>query len=94
MVWSSLPCPDKSRDFPASDGLEFPVGLAGEGGERDIGVGPASAIAEASTLGILPCPDASLVGNNPPGMPGFEGGAVRARLLAICGGDSDVSESA
>jgi hypothetical protein len=44
-------------------------------------------------LRVLPCPDNSPEGNDSPGMPGDEGGAVRARKRAMGGGDSDVPES-
>jgi hypothetical protein len=56
-------------------------------------MGPASAFADASVLRVLPCPDNSPVGKKSPGVPGDEGGAVRARLQATGGGISDVSES-
>ncbi len=56
-------------------------------------MGPASAFADASVRRVLPCPDNSPEGNESPGMPGEKEGAVRARLRATGGGDSDVSES-
>jgi hypothetical protein len=94
LVESPLPCPDISRDFSASGRPEFSAGPAGEGEVLDMRIGPASALAEASFGGMFPCPDDSLVGNDPPGMPGVEGGAVRARLRVTGEGDFDVSESA